>query len=76
MISDLTLRDTPALEALGRRRAALGHIDPAALTAAQDLLRVAKRMLGASGRESMDAKGLAERAEHPFGHAQEVLGGR
>jgi DNA-binding MarR family transcriptional regulator len=47
MTSDLTMRDTPALEARGRRAAALGHIDPAALAAAQDLLRGAKRMLGA-----------------------------
>lgn len=46
-MSDLGMRDTPALEALERRSAALGHIDPAALAAAQDLLRVAKRMLGA-----------------------------
>ena len=58
MISDLTLRDTPALEALGRRRAALGHIDPAALTAAQDFLRVAKRMLGAFG-EAFGVHGLS-----------------
>ena len=47
MTADIELRDTPALEALERRRASLGHIDPAALAAAQDLLRVAKRMLGA-----------------------------
>lgn len=45
-MSDIDLRDTAALEALGRRAGALGHIDPAALTAAQDLLRAAKRMLG------------------------------
>lgn len=45
--ADVTLRDTPALEALSQRRATLGHIDPAALAAAQDLLRVAKRLLGA-----------------------------
>lgn len=49
MFSDFTLRDTPALEALARRKAALGAIDPAALAAAQDLLRVAKRMLGTFG---------------------------
>jgi len=49
MNTDFTLRDTPALEALERRRAALGHIDPAALAVAQDLLRAAKRMLGAFG---------------------------
>lgn len=49
MVSDFTLRDTPALEALSRRHATLSHIDPAALAAAQDLLRVSKRMLGAFG---------------------------
>lgn len=49
MVSDFNLRDTPALEALGRRNATLSHIDPAALAAAQDILRVAKRMLGAFG---------------------------
>lgn len=49
MSSDVTLRDTPALEALERRREALAHIDPAALASAQDLLRAAKRMLGAFG---------------------------
>ena len=47
MVSDFNLRDTPAIEALGRRKADLSHIDPAALTAAQDVLRVAKRMLNA-----------------------------
>lgn len=46
MPSEIPLRDTPALEALDRRKAALGHVDPAALAAAQDLLRAAKRMLG------------------------------
>lgn len=49
MTSELDLRDTPALEARERRRAALGHIDPGALAAAQDLLRGAKRMLGSFG---------------------------
>ena len=47
MAAEFSLRDTPALEALSRRRIALGHVDPAALTAAQDILRAAKRMLGA-----------------------------
>jgi DNA-binding MarR family transcriptional regulator len=47
MVSEFTMQDTPALEALSRRREALGGIDPAALAAAQDLLRAAKRMLGA-----------------------------
>jgi DNA-binding MarR family transcriptional regulator len=42
----MPLRDTPALEALNRRSDTLGHIDPAALAAAQDILRVAKRLLG------------------------------
>lgn len=46
MKTDIPLRDTPALEALDRRKATLGHIDPAALAAAQDLLRAAKQMLG------------------------------
>ncbi|CAN5487208.1 transcriptional regulator YetL [soil metagenome] len=47
MVADFPLRDTPALEALARRGAALGHIDPASLAAAQDILRVAKRLLTA-----------------------------
>lgn len=58
MVPDLTLRDTPALEVLSRRREALGHIDPEALAAAQDFLRVAKRMLGAFG-EAFSAHGLS-----------------
>lgn len=58
MVSDFTLRDTPALEALSRRQATLGDIDPAALAAAQDLLRVAKRMLGAFG-DAFAAHGLS-----------------
>lgn len=58
MTSDFTMRDTPALEARDRRSATLGHIDPAALAAAQDLLRVAKRMLGAF-RVAFDAHGLS-----------------
>lgn len=57
-MSDFTLRDTPALEALGRRRDSLGDIDPAALAAAQDLLRVAKRMLGSFG-DAFAAYGLS-----------------
>lgn len=58
MISDFTLRDTPALEALSRRRSRLSHIDPAALAAAQDLLRVSKRMLGAFA-DAFGAYGLS-----------------
>lgn len=48
-MNEIPLRDTPALEVLSRRRAGLEDIDPAALAAAQDFLRVAKRMLGAFG---------------------------
>ncbi|MBI5939632.1 MAG: MarR family transcriptional regulator [Caulobacterales bacterium] len=58
MTSDIPLRDTPALAVLSRRSAALGDIDPAALAAAQDFLRVAKRMLGAF-RQAFDAHGLS-----------------
>lgn len=46
MRPDMPMRDTAALDALSRRSATLGHIDPAALAAAQDILRVAKRVLG------------------------------
>lgn len=49
MVTDFTLRDTPALEALSRRSATLAHINPAAIAAAQDLLRAAKRILNAFG---------------------------
>lgn len=45
-MNDIPLRDTPALDVLGRRGDALAHFDPAALAAAQDFLRVAKHMLG------------------------------
>lgn len=58
MTSDIPLRDTPALEVLSRRRAALDHIDPAALAAAQDLLRVSKLMLGAFA-QAFGAYGLS-----------------
>lgn len=57
-MAEIPMRDTPALEALGRREAALRHIDPAALTAAQCLLRAAKKMLGAFG-EAFAAHGLS-----------------
>ena len=49
MNPDFVLRDTPALDALERRRETLPDIDPAALAAAQDLLRGAKRLLNAFG---------------------------
>lgn len=58
MVSDFTFRDTPALEALARRGARLGHLDPAALAAAQDFLRVAKKMLAAFA-EAFAAHGLS-----------------
>ncbi|MBX3479261.1 MAG: MarR family transcriptional regulator [Caulobacter sp.] len=47
MVADFSFRDTPALEALARRGARLGHLDPAALAAAQDILRASKKMLSA-----------------------------
>ncbi|WP_430424491.1 MarR family winged helix-turn-helix transcriptional regulator [Phenylobacterium sp.] len=49
MTSEIPLLDTPALEALERRKAAMGHVDAAAVAAAQDLLRAAKHMLGSFG---------------------------
>lgn len=58
MTSDIPLRDTPALAVLSRRIAALGDIDPATIAAAQDFLRVAKRMLGAFDR-AFEAHGLS-----------------
>ena len=58
MVSDFTFRDTPALAALARRGARLGHLDPAALAAAQDFLRVAKKMLAAFA-EAFAAHGLS-----------------
>lgn len=58
MVSDFTIRDTPALAVLSRRSATLGNIDPAALAAAQDFLRVAKLMLGAFN-DAFRAHGLS-----------------
>jgi DNA-binding MarR family transcriptional regulator len=58
MTSDFTLRDTPALEALARRRASLAHVDPVALAAAQDLLHGAKAILEAF-RETFAGHGLS-----------------
>jgi DNA-binding MarR family transcriptional regulator len=49
--SDLGLNDTPALAVLARRQADFGDVDPLALRASQDLLRVAKRSLAAFGAE-------------------------
>ena len=49
--SDLSLRDTPALVILREHPELFAGMDHAALKAAQDLLRVAKRMLGAFGDE-------------------------
>lgn len=49
--SDLGLNDTPALAVLARRRADFRDVDPQALRACQDLLRVAKRSLAAFGAE-------------------------
>ena len=57
-MSEIPMRDTPALEVLGRRAGRLDHIDPAGLAAAQDLLRTAKRMLGAFA-EYFAAHGLS-----------------
>lgn len=57
-MTDIPLRDTPALAVLGARGEALSHIDPAAIAAAQDFLRAAKRMLGAFG-QAFEAHGLS-----------------
>lgn len=45
-MSDLEFRDTPALEVLKQHREALGHVDPADIAAAQDVLRLSKALLG------------------------------
>ncbi|WGM39279.1 MarR family transcriptional regulator [Caulobacter sp. NIBR1757] len=58
MVSELPFRDTPALEALASRPDRLAHLDPAAITAAQDLLRVSKKMLGAFA-QAFAAHGLS-----------------
>lgn len=50
-MSDFNLRDTPALALLRQQPEALGHIDPQHIAAAQDLLRVSKRLLSAFGEE-------------------------
>lgn len=54
---EIPTRDTPALQ-VAARRADLRDIDPAAIGAAQDLLRTAKRMLGAFA-EAFAAHGLS-----------------
>ncbi|MCW5695304.1 MAG: MarR family transcriptional regulator [Bauldia sp.] len=46
-MSDLELRDTPALAVLSQQPEALGHIRAEHIAAAQDLLRVSKKLLGA-----------------------------
>lgn len=50
-MSDLEMRDTPALAVLRQQPAALGHIDPVHIAAAQTLLRVSKKLLGVFGEE-------------------------
>lgn len=50
-MSDFNLRDTPALALLRQQPDALGHIDPQHIAAAQDLLRVSKKLLSAFGEE-------------------------
>jgi DNA-binding MarR family transcriptional regulator len=50
-MSDLELRDTPALAVLKQGSGSFGHIDPVHIAAAQDLLRVSKKLLGAFGEE-------------------------
>lgn len=50
-MSDLELRDTPALAVLQQQPETLGHINPQDIKAAQDLLRVSKKLLGAFGEE-------------------------
>ena len=46
-MSDLHLRDTPALAILRQRPDLVGRFDQADIAAAQDLLRVSKKLLGA-----------------------------
>jgi DNA-binding MarR family transcriptional regulator len=50
-MSELELRDTPALEVLGQFPETLGHIDRADIAVAQDLLRLAKKLLGSFGEQ-------------------------
>jgi DNA-binding MarR family transcriptional regulator len=57
-MSDLDLHDTPALALLKRRPELAGRVDKADVAAAQDLLRVAKKVLGAFG-ESFALSGLS-----------------
>lgn len=45
-MSDLELRDTPALEVLGKLPGVARNINAADVAAAQDLLRLAKKLLG------------------------------
>jgi DNA-binding MarR family transcriptional regulator len=49
--TDLALNDTPALSVLRQRAHAFPDIDARALRVSQDLLRVAKRVLGTFGDE-------------------------
>lgn len=50
-MSDLELHDTPALQVLAKHPEAFSATDGADIAAAQDLLRLAKKLLGAFGEE-------------------------
>src|SRR5262245_65007808 len=50
-MSDLDLRDTPALAILRQRPELARRFNPSEIGAAQDLLRVSKKLLGAFGEE-------------------------
>jgi len=57
-MSDLDLRDTPALAILRRRSDLASRFDHSDIAAAQDLLRASKRVLGAFG-ETFELHGLS-----------------
>lgn len=49
-MTDFSFKDTPAIEVLAKTPA-LAHIDPADVAAAQDVLRLSKKLLGAFAEE-------------------------
>lgn len=57
-MSDLDLHDTPALAILRRQPDLVGHFDQADIAAAQDVLRVSKKLLGAFS-ETFALRGLS-----------------
>jgi DNA-binding MarR family transcriptional regulator len=50
-MSDLEFRDTPALAILSQKGGTLAHIAPGDIAAAQDLLRLSKKLLAAFGEQ-------------------------